>query len=134
MTNLEKFRADIKRTLKHIRADNNGRYDSKKATKDVVSLFLRQTSVSGSLPSSLAEYWQKTYIDESKNPGEEPTAENIDKLCAILSFLENANEGEECLSDDDWRMIGELVNYEAEDLPLEVLQTLMATLVEKGVI
>lgn len=134
MTNVEKFRADVARSLKHIRADNNGRYDSQKAVKDVVALFLRQSSLKGSLASSLAEYWQKTYIDESKNPLDEPTEENISRLCAIFSFLENSHEYEESLNDDDWRMISELVNYEAEDLPIETLQSLMETIVEKGVI
>lgn len=134
MTNVEKFRADVARSLKHVRADNNGRYDSQKAVKDVVALFLRASSLQGSLASSLAEYWQKTYIDESQNPNDEPTEENINRLCAIFSFLENSHEYEESLNDDDWRMISELVNYEAEDLPIETLQSLMETIVEKGVI
>lgn len=132
MTDTQKFRADIQRTLKHVRADNNGRYDSQKACKEVISLFLRNTTVPGSLPSSVAEYWQRTYIDESANPSEEPTSENIDRLCALLSFLENTQEDEECLTDADWHMLGELVNYEAEDLPLEQLQAMMGIIVSKG--
>ena len=79
-----------------------------------------------------AEYWKRTYIDESASPENEPTAENIDRLGAILSFLENSGEDEELLTDDDWRMLGELVNYEAEDLPLDILQALMGVIVQKG--
>ncbi len=134
MTDIHKFKADVRRVLKHVRADNNGRYDSVRACKDIVELFIRSTSVQGELPNSLAEYWQRTYIDESKNPSEEPSEQNINRLGAILSFLENTDEDEEFLSESDWQMLGELVNYEAGDLPIEVLQNLMSKIVEKGAI
>ncbi len=124
--------ADARRVLKHARADNNGHFDSERASKDAVSLFIRSASVPGDLPSSVAEYWQRTYIEESSNFSEEPTEKNLERLSGFLSFLENADENEDLLSDSDWRMLGELVNYEAEDLPIDVLQYLMAKIVEKG--
>ena len=98
----------------------------------MASLFIRSASVPGDLPSSVAEYWQRTYIDTSSDFSEEPTEKNLEKLSAFLSFLENADENEDLLSDSDWRTLGELVNYEAEDLPVDVLQYLMAKIVEKG--
>ena len=132
MTNVQKFMADARRILKHVRANNNGRSNTERACKDVASLFIRSTSVPGDLPSSVAEYWQRTYIDTSSDFSEEPTEKNLEKLSAFLSFLENADENEDLLSDSDWRTLGELVNYEAEDLPVDVLQYLMAKIVEKG--
>ena len=36
------------------------------------------------------------------------------------------------LTNEDWQEIGRLVNFEAEDLPVEILQQLMAVLVSKG--
>ena len=132
MTDMQKFRADVQRLVKHNRADNNGRYNAEKTCNDIIELFLRETTVPGALPQSCAEYWKRTYIDESASPENEPTAENVDRLGAILSFLENSGEDEELLTDDDWRMLGELVNYEAEDLPLDILQALMGVIVQKG--
>ena len=132
MTLIEKFHADVQRTLKHSRAESGGKYDAKKACSEVISLFLRQSTVPGSLPSSLAEYWQRTYLDVSASPDEEPTPQNIERLCALLSFLQDTHEYEETLTADDWHMLGELVNYEAEDLPLEQLQAMMGIIVSKG--
>ena len=132
MTDIQKFRADVQRLIKHSRADNNGRYNAEKTCNDIIELFLSETTVPGALPQSGAEYWKRTYIDESASPENEPTAENVDRLGAILSFLENSGEDEELLTDDDWRMLGELVNYEAEDLPLDILQALMGVIVQKG--
>lgn len=132
MTDIQKFRADIQRLIKHERAENNGRYNAQKICIDIANLFQKETTVPGALPQSCTEYWKRTYIDESTLPENEPTQENIDKLAAILSFLEGTEEDEELLSDEDWRMLGELVNYEAEALPLDILQTLMSTIVSKG--
>ena len=132
MTFIEKFQSDLNRTIKYARQENGGKPNAQKACKDAVSLFLRSTSVPGSLPASLAEYWERTYIDESADPAEEPTSENVDRLCALLAFLEGADEFEDVLNGDDYHMLGELVNYEAEDLPIEKLQYMMGVVVSKG--
>ena len=58
--------------------------------------------------------------------------ENLNKLAAILAFLDNSDELQEVLTEEDWKEIGELVNDEAEDLPIDILQDLMKILVEKG--
>ena len=50
----------------------------------------------------------------------------------MLAFLENSDEFEDRLTDDDWREIGDAVGYEAEDLPVEILQDLMKILVSHG--
>ena len=132
MTYIEKFHTDLIRCIKFARQENGGKPNAKKACKDAVSLFLRSTTVPGALPSSLAEYWERTYIDESDNPAEEPSEKNVDRLCALLAFLEGYDEFEDVLTDEDYHMLGELVNYEAEDLPIEKLEYMMGLVVSKG--
>ena len=51
---------------------------------------------------------------------------------AALAFLENSDEYQELISDSDWEEFGRLVNFEAEDLDVGVLQDLMKILVSKG--
>ena len=50
----------------------------------------------------------------------------------MLAFLEDSDEFQNLLTQNDWQELGDLVNYEAEDLPVDVLQSLMRVLVEKG--
>ena len=50
----------------------------------------------------------------------------------MLAFLEDSDEFQNLLIQKDWQELGDLVNYEAEDLPVDVLQSLMRVLVEKG--
>ena len=51
---------------------------------------------------------------------------------AMLALLEDSDEYFDTLTNEDWQEIGRLVNFEAEDLPVEILQQLMAVLVSKG--
>ena len=50
----------------------------------------------------------------------------------MLAFLEDSDEFQNLLTQKDWQELGDLVNYEAEDLPVDILQSLMRVLVEKG--
>ena len=68
----------------------------------------------------------------SQNQKEEPSEENSQKLAAMLAFLEDSDEFQSVLTQKDWQELGDLVNYEAEDLPVDILQSLMRVLVEKG--
>lgn len=132
MTLVEKFRSDVQRTIKHVRADNNGRYDPSKCCDQLMSLFERNCTVAGGVARAITFYWRDEYIDHSAELENEPTQEHIDKLCGFLSFLNGADEGEEVLSDDDVREISDAVDDEAETMPLEQLQNLMAKIVERG--
>ncbi len=134
MTDTQKFKADVKRLIKHNRADNNGKVNENQIFKDIVSMFVRASSVPKTLSSSVAYYWLENYVNSSAQMENEPTEENLDKLCAFLSFLENSDEGEELISDSDWKEFADFVDEEAETLPLEILQDLMKILVSKGAI
>lgn len=132
MTVIEKFRSDVERSIKHNRAENNGRYDAAKACDYIQNLFLRNCVVSEGIARSVIFYWRDTYIDHSEDFSNEPKSENIDRLCAFLSFLNDADEGEEILNDDDLQELNDAINDEAETMPLEQLQVLMGKLVDRG--
>lgn len=129
MTEVEKFNSDIQRLAKRRRAEG---CSAEKICEELTALFIRIASIPGALSESCAEYWKRTYIDAASNSKDEPSEENINRLCAVLGFLKGTGEAENFLTDDDWIMLGKLVNYEAEDLPIEILQNLMGTILDKG--
>ena len=61
----------------------------------------------------------------------EPSEENLARLAAMQSLLEGETEGTECLTDDDWHELCELVNEDAAELPLDALNNMMAIFVDK---
>ena len=133
MTDIRKFVTDLEKIKKIFRQNNSGKCDYNKLQKDIRNLFERSTSCPTGLPASIFEYWENQYIYKSADLGEEPTSDNINKLAAFLAFLENTDEYQELITDEDWEEIGPLVNYEAEDLPVDILQNLMMILVSHGV-
>ena len=132
MTAIAKFLSDIEKIKKHDRQNHGNQPDYNRFSKDIRNLFERSSCCPGDLSGSVFDYWENEYIFKSQNIKEEPSGENCDRLAAMLSFLNNADEDLTVLSDSDWQEIGKLVNYESEDLPIDVLQDLMKVLVEKN--
>lgn len=132
MTDIGKFLSNIQRIKKHDRQNNSGNPDYDRIFRELNSLFLRSTSCPADLARSVFEYWENEYIFNSQNQKEEPSEENSQKLAAMLAFLEDSDEFQSVLTQKDWQELGDLVNYEAEDLPVDILQSLMRVLVEKG--
>ena len=132
MTDIGKFLSDIQRIKKHDRQNNGGNPDYNRIFRDLNSLFLRSTSCPADLARSVFEYWENEYIFNSQNQKEEPSEENSQKLAAMLAFLDDSDEVQSVLTQKDWQELRDLVNYEAEDLPVDILQSLMRVLVEKG--
>ena len=132
MTDIGKFLSNIQRIKKHDRQNNSGNPDYNRIFRELNSLFLRSTSCPADLARSVFEYWENEYIFNSQNQKEEPSEENSQKLAAMLAFLEDSDEFQSVLTQKDWQALGDSVNYEAEDLPVDVLQSLMRVLVEKG--
>lgn len=132
MTDIGKFLSDIQRIKKLDRQNNGGNPDYNRIFRDLNNLFLRSTSCPADLARSVFEYWENEYIFNSQNQKEEPSEENSQRLAAMLAFLEDSDEFQNLLTQNDWQELGDLVNYEAEDLPVDVLQSLMRVLVEKG--
>lgn len=129
MIDIRKFFADIERIKKHARQNNSGNCDYNLIQNELRNLFARTANCSNSLTDSIFSYWENEYIFKSENFSEEPSSFSLGKLGAILAFLDNSDEDEDLLSQDDWNELAELVNYEAEDLPVEMLQDLMKILV-----
>ena len=132
MTDIGKFLSNIQRIKKHDRQNNSGNPDYNRIFRELNSLFLRSTSCPADLARSVFEYWENEYIFNSQNQKEEPSEENSQRLAAMLAFLEDSDEFQSVLTQKDWQELGDLVNYEAEDLPVDILQSLMRVLVEKG--
>lgn len=132
MTDIGKFLSDIQKIKKYDRQNNGGIPDYNRIYKELNNLFVRSTSCPSNLARSVFEYWENEYIFSSPAQNEEPTEENASRLAAMLAFLEDSDEMQAQLVDKDWQELSELVNYEAEDLPVEVLQSLMRILVDKG--
>ena len=132
MTDIGKFLSNIQRIKKYDRQNNSGNPDYNRIFRELNSLFLRSTSCPADLARSVFEYWENEYIFNSQNQKEEPSEENSQKLAAMLAFLEDSDEFQSVLTQKDWHELGDLVNYEAEDLPVDILQSLMRVLVEKG--
>ena len=132
MTDIQKFSSDVKKIIKMNRFQD-GSLNLEDTCEKIIQQFERASSVPASLSGSVASYWKTTYIDTSNKQENEPTQEHLDVLCGFLSFLENSDENFDLISNSDWEELSELVNCEAETLPIEILQQLMSILVEKGV-
>ena len=133
MTNIDKFYSDVQKIKKYDRA-NNPAYDGLRASKAVASLFENCNHDLGELPKSISDYWIENYISPSQDMQSEPTDEHVEWLLTVLSFFDGNLDGAKDLPKKDWREIKELINYEAETLPIDVLTDLMKILVEKGAI
>lgn len=131
MTNTDKFLADVKRIIKRNRSENSS-YDGKSCSSQVAQLFCSYNKDLGDLPSSIMEYWMNTYILSSSQMEEEPTREHQDWLADVLEFLAGEEGDFKSLTQEDWVSLRDLINYEAEDLPVEVLSSLMGVLLERG--
>lgn len=132
MDAIGKFLSDVEKIVKKDRQNNGGKNDYRRFKKDLQNLFCRTSVCDGELPNSVYEYWENEYINKSSDPLYEPKQDNIAKLGAFLGFLNNDDQDEDLISDNDWQELGRLVNYEAEDMPIEVLQDLMKILVNHG--
>ena len=132
MTDIGKFLSDVEKVKKHARNNKPGFSGYNDIRDDIRNLFERATSCPMGLPGSIYEYWENTYVFNSTDLMYEPSDENTGKLAAMLAFLNNSDEDQDLISDEDWQESGRLVNYEAEDLPVNILQELMMVLVSKG--
>lgn len=127
---IQKFYSDIERIKKHNR-DGSGKLNVSGVKNQIASLFENNNRGMCELPHALADYWLNEYVQPEIDSGAtEISPAVIDKIAAMYSFLIDDSDTD-ALNDNDWKEIGEAVNYEAEDLPMDVLSSLMKTLVEK---
>lgn len=134
MTDLGKFYADVQRCLKHERADHNGNYDGLRASRAIEKLFVSCNRGLENLTEPLAEYWEQTYILKSNKIEEEPQKANIDWLANMFALIDGELTADQNFSKKDWEEINDIVNAEAEDLPMDVLSSIMSTLVDRKIL
>lgn len=124
MTKSEKFASDLLRIKKQNRSE--GAFNLQAALKSMEALFVAQNSQWRGLALSLFSWWK----DEHAR-GPEIEDGGIKKLCALQAFL-CGEEADESLDQNDWQRIREEVGYEAENIPLDALNDMMKTIVERG--
>ena len=129
MNDIQKFQADIKRIIKHDRADNGGSYDGVRASKTITELFVSSNKDCQGLAQSISELWLSK-ITSSANPAEEPSEDNLSWLYDVQEFLDGTLSGETVLTKDDFVELRDLINYEGEDLPVDMLTTMMNTIMD----
>lgn len=127
---IQKFYSDVEKIKKHNR-DGSGKLNTAAVKNQIVSLFENNNRNLCDLPHSLAEYWLSEYVEPELSGGaSEISTQTVDKLAAMYAFLIDDSQTD-VLTDRDWKKIGEAVNYEAEDLPMDSLSALMTVLVDK---
>ena len=129
---IQKFSSDVEKIKKHYRAEHQT-YNGEEVCNQVAAFFEQQNRDVASLAHSYASYWKEAYILPSQNMEEEPTREHIDLLAAMMALLldvEDSWQFTECFTQEDWKQLCQLTNYEAEDLPLELLSSLMKNFVD----
>ena len=83
-----------------------------------------------SIARQVGDYWYSTYITSAAEPQKEPSEENLDKLSAMQNFLEGIDDENQILSQQDWQELAQIIRFEAEDMPLELLSSMMSLIVE----
>lgn len=133
MLDISKFLSDIQRIKKHVRADNGNHYDGKKVCEQISSLFVTNNRNVDDLARSVSDYWLNTYVLSSSDLTNEPTQDNLDRIVAFQYFMDgNEDEDFSILSADDWETLRDFVNDEAENMDLDLLQSMMGVLLKNG--
>ena len=133
MNNTDKFLADVKRIVKRNHSETT-QYDGLECSRQVANLFCSYNKELGALPNSIAEYWLTTYVKKGSDLGQEPSSKSQDWLADVLEFLAGEESELKSITATDWVTLRDLINFEVEDLPMEVLSSLMGTLLERGVL
>ena len=129
MNDIQKFQADIKRIIKHDRADNGGVYDGIRASRTIAELFVSSNKDCQGLAQSISELWLAK-VTASKTPAEEPSEDNLSWLYDVQEFLDGTLSDGTVLTKADFSEFRDLINYEAEDLPVEMLTSMMNTIMD----
>ena len=129
MNDIQKFQADIKRIIKHDRADNGGVYDGVRASKTIAELFVSSNKDCQGLAQSISEVWLSK-VTGAAAPAEEPSETNLSWLFDVQEFLDGTLSGDTVLTKADFSELRDLIDYEAEDLPVDMLTSMMNTIMD----
>ena len=71
------------------------------------------------------------YILNSSQLENEPTEEHVKILGAMQALIDNDVSSTEVLSNDDWKELCQITNCEAEEIPIETLNSMMMIFLDK---
>ena len=134
MTDIQKFFSDVGKIIKHDRADNAGNYNAERASRAVADFFVSSNKGMAELPSSLAEYWLNNKVLPHLSEDPCPSADAIDWLGDAQELLDGTIGTDTHFSADDWAELRDMVNCEAEDLPIDALTSMMSVIMDHGAI
>ena len=120
MDTIQKFSSDVEKIKKSSETQS-----AEKVIDALADLLVRAHPDLSSLALSFSQYW----VELAKSEG--LSASCTEKLCALHALLEGKPEFTASLSQKDWKELCSLTGFEAEDIPLEALNSLMAIFVEK---
>ena len=130
MTEIGKFVADVGSMMKHARSAGGNSVRYADVSSDLRRLFVRASGCPGGLPESVFGFWEGEYASDAPDGILSDSAR--EKLAALLAFIAGSDEYRDVLDGNDWSTLARLVNYEAEELPLDMLNSMMSALVENG--
>ena len=132
---IQKFYSDVKKAKKFCVPYSDASYSS-----DIAGLFVKNNRHVESLARSVSDWWLEKYVrplEQNQDSGKKQDGETggisdsiIEKLGSVYALLENDPQNVSNLTQEDYRELCALVNYEAEDLPLELLNSLMSAFVD----
>ena len=131
MDSIQKFESDIAKTKKHERAAGSV-YDGEKTCRKICQLFERNNPDCQALAVSWANYWMEKYILPSQELNEEPTEKNTAIIVAMQALMDNEVSLTDALSQEDWKELCSLTNYESEEMDMDKLNDLMIIFVDKN--
>lgn len=129
MNTVEKLISDARRIQKHYRAEHPS-YNGKEVCLQIQDLFIKKNKDVRSLAEAFSSYWLSSCIYSSQEPDSEPTEEHLNVLAAMQSLIENDISATGALSRADWKELCAIVSAEAEDIPLEALNSMMTAFVD----
>lgn len=133
MDSTQKLLSDIQKIRKHYRAEHPDftAASADELCRQIARLFERTNRHAIDLAAPFADYWYNRYIKNSPEPQNEPTALHEQKLAAMQSLLDNDMEGTEVLEPEDWKELCAITSAQAQDLDLDLLNSLMSVFVDK---
>ncbi|MBO4404687.1 MAG: hypothetical protein J5780_05080, partial [Treponema sp.] len=113
---IQKFYSDVKKSKKYCVP-----FSLENFAGSIAELFVRNNRHVESLARSVSDWWLEKYVRPLSGTAEGLSDDVIEKLGSVYALLENDPQNVSNLGQEDYKELCALVNYEAEDLPLELL-------------
>lgn len=136
VTSSTSFLADLHRAARRVRSKYavlpEGKTMAELIGQEAASLLEREAHGLGGLAREVSLYWLNTAsLDKCASNDGIPDVQ-IDRLCALYEFLiGGSGEG---LSKEDLEEVAGMIEDESEELPVDILQSFMSVLLDKGVL